>query len=164
MHEIRQIGPNDWATFRDIRLAALTDSPDAFAVTVTDALGRSDSDWEHMVRQRCASDVSATWIAHRGGLSVGVVAAFADPLSEEVELVSMWVAPAARGVGLARRLVDAVIAWADERSAPCVSLWATRGNDPAQRLYATAGFVVTSDHQPLASDPCKDEVRMVRTI
>jgi hypothetical protein len=40
-------------------------------------------------------------------------------------------------------------------------LWVTRGNEPAQRLYQSIGFRVTGEHQPLPSDPCKDEVRMV---
>ena len=61
---------------------------------------------------------------------------------------------------MAKALVAAVVEWAD---AP-VELWVTHGNDDAQRLYAAAGFTVTGDHQPLASDPCKDEVRMVRPV
>jgi ribosomal protein S18 acetylase RimI-like enzyme len=163
MNTIRNVGPDDWAAFRDIRLAALTDSPTAFAATVAEAASRSDAEWETMVRERCASDASATWVAEDpGGLAVGVVAAFADPTSHEVELVSMWVAPAARGAGLASRLVDVVIAWAEGRQAPAVSLWVMRGNEPAQRLYEAAGFAVNGEHQALPSDPCKDEIRMIR--
>ncbi len=163
MDTIRQIGPDDWATFRDIRLAALKDSPTAFAVTAAEAAPRSDAEWETMVRERCASGVSATWIAEDpAGRSVGIVAAFDHPTSSDVELVSMWVAPAARGAGLARQLVDVVIAWADERQSPSVSLWVMSGNDPAFRLYETAGFAVNGEHQPLPSDPCKDEIRMMR--
>lgn len=41
-----------------------------------------------------------------------------------------------------------------------VELWVTRGNDAAVRLYETAGFRLTGGHQPLPSDPCKDELRM----
>jgi ribosomal protein S18 acetylase RimI-like enzyme len=163
MDAIRQIGPDDWTTFRDIRLAALKDSPTAFAVTAAEAAARSDAEWETMIRERCASGVSATWIAEDPtGRSVGIVAAFDDLTSSDVELVSMWVAPAARGAGLASRLVDVVIAWADERRSPGVSLWVMSGNDAAFRLYETAGFVINGEHQPLPSDPCKDEIRMIR--
>ena len=41
-----------------------------------------------------------------------------------------------------------------------VALWVTQGNEPAQRFYESLGFVVVAGHQPLASDPCKDEIRM----
>ena len=43
-----------------------------------------------------------------------------------------------------------------------VELWVTRGNDRAVRLYESAGFRATGDHQPLPSDPCRDELRMRR--
>ena len=165
MNDIRQIGPGDWATFRDVRLTALTDSPDAFAVTAADAASRSDADWEQMVRERCESGVSATWLAgDANGHTVGMVAAFDDPATTELELVSMWVAPAARGAGLAQRLVDAVIAWADARQAPTVALWVMRGNEPAIQLYETVGFVVNVEYQAPPSEPCKDEIRMTRAL
>lgn len=168
MTNIREIGPDDWATFRDVRLAALADSPAAFAVTHADAAARSDTGWEAMVRERCASGTSATWLAESStGRPVGLVAAFMDQPGHErgdVELVSMWVAPPARGAGLALRLIDTVVAWASRTEASSVSLWVTRGNAPAERLYESAGFAVTGDHQALPSDPCKDEIRMTRPI
>ncbi len=164
MTTIREIGPDDWSTFRDIRLAALADSPTAFAVPLAEAQQRTDAEWEAMVRDRCASETSATWVAeHPTGRAVGLVAAFIGDDPDDAELVSMWVSPTARGEGLAARLVDVVVAWAAERGTSTVSLWVTRGNDPAQRLYESAGFAVTGDHQALPSDPCKDEIRMVRS-
>lgn len=162
MTTIRAIGPADWASFRDVRLASLADTPSAFAVTYAEAAERSDAEWQRMVQERCASGMSSTWLAeNHNGVAVGVVAAF-DAEERDVELVSMWVSPDARGDGLARRLVDTVVAWAADRQATGVSLWVTRGNDGAQRLYESTGFVVTGDHQPLPSDPCKDEIRMTR--
>ena len=61
-------------------------------------------------------------------------------------------------------LVRAVLAWAAGNGATEVGLWVTRGNEPAIRLYERAGFTPTGAYQPLASDPCKDELRMVRPI
>ncbi len=76
----------------------------------------------------------------------------------------MWVDPSDRRSGLARRLVDTVIIWSLDAGAESVGLWVTRGNEAAQRLYESAGFVATDEHQPLASDPCRDEVRMSRPL
>ncbi len=76
----------------------------------------------------------------------------------------MWVSPAQRRMGVAARLVDAVVEWARETGATTVALWVTRGNDAAERLYETQGFHLTGDHQPLPSDPCKDELRMHRNV
>ena len=58
-------------------------------------------------------------------------------------------------------LVGAVLDWAAAAGARTVGLWVTRGNDRALRFYERAGFTVTGDVQPLPSDPCKDEIRMV---
>jgi ribosomal protein S18 acetylase RimI-like enzyme len=40
----------------------------------------------------------------------------------------------------------------------------THGNDRAQRFYERTGFTVTGDVQPLPSDPCKNEIRMIRRL
>jgi ribosomal protein S18 acetylase RimI-like enzyme len=76
----------------------------------------------------------------------------------------MWVSPAHRRARLAAGLVDAVVGWAGETGATTVDLWVTRGNDAAVRLYETQGFRMTGEHQPLPSDPCKDELRMRRVV
>jgi ribosomal protein S18 acetylase RimI-like enzyme len=52
----------------------------------------------------------------------------------------MYVDAALRGSGLARQLVDAVIAAAREAGAVVLHLTVTVGNQPAQRLYRRMGF------------------------
>lgn len=64
-------------------------------------------------------------------------------------LYQMWVAPAHRGRGIGRELLDAVIEWARAAGARAVELGVTCGNTPASRLYARAGFVPASDPGPL---------------
>ena len=53
-----------------------------------------------------------------------------------------------------------VVGWAHETGATTVDLWVSRGNDAAVRLYEAGRFQLTGGHQPLPSDPCKDELRM----
>jgi RimJ/RimL family protein N-acetyltransferase len=52
----------------------------------------------------------------------------------------MYVRPEARGAGVARRLVEAVIAYARAR-VELIQLSVVVGNEPARRLYARLGFV-----------------------
>ncbi len=49
------------------------------------------------------------------------------------------------------------MAWSDD-------LWVTTGNEAAEGLYQSMGFEQTGDHQPLPSDPDKDETRMTRAV
>lgn len=162
---VRRIGADEQAALRAVRLAALSDSPSAFGSTFEAEAAQPVQHWVERARQGSAGDESATFFATVDGRVVGLVGAYRpDRAGAVVELVSMWVAPEARGSGVARRLVDAVLDWARAGSAGAVELWVTRGNGPAIELYKGAGFRETGDHQPLPSDPCTDEVRMRRPL
>lgn len=162
MVTVRRIRVGDGALLRALRLAALEESPSAFGSTLDAEAARTAAEWEARAALLATGDDAATWFAiDDAGDMLGLVGAHRPGDCDEVELVSMWTAPSARGAGVARRLVETVLEWAQASSATRVALWVTRGNEPAQRLYRSMGFVETGDHQPLPSDPCKDELRMM---
>lgn len=162
---VRRIAPADSALLRDVRLRALQDAPEAFASTYAAEATLADGDWSMRAASGASGPDRFTGLALAGHECVGLVGGFRndhDGHHADIDLVSMWVAPSYRGSGVAEQLVDAVLEWArDEAQAQVVGLWVTRGNDRAQRFYERLGFVETGDVQPLPSDPCKDEVRMV---
>ena len=55
-------------------------------------------------------------------------------------LYDIVVDPARRGQGVGRQLLDATLAMLAERGAPRVVLSTAEQNEPAQRLFASAGF------------------------
>ena len=57
----------------------------------------------------------------------------------------MWVAPAARGTGVAYALIDAVAVWARRAGASALRLSVRRSNDRAIRSYLGNGFVDTDE-------------------
>jgi ribosomal protein S18 acetylase RimI-like enzyme len=68
-------------------------------------------------------------------------------------VISMWVEPSARGRGIGRALLDAVVEWAKERDpSRAIRLSVTDGNDAARRLYERYGFVDTGVTEPLRSN------------
>ena len=96
-------------------------------------------------------------VARLGGSLVGQVGATAPDDRGRVELISMWVAPEARGRGVADALVGAVVDWARERSALGVELWVKRTNAPAIAAYLRNGFTavpgaVRDDEQLMVLD------------
>ena len=158
---IRRIRREDWPTFKEVRLAALADAPAAFGSTYEAEILRDDSDWEERAELASSGLTRAIFLAFDGHEAVGLVGGYRESEAHaSIDLVSMWTVPSARRAGVARRLVAAVVAWAEDTGAATVSLWVTRGNEPAARLYESMGFCATGDFQPLPSDPCKDEVRM----
>jgi RimJ/RimL family protein N-acetyltransferase len=142
----------------------LRDAPSAFGSTYAAEVTRTEGEWSERAASGANGTDRFTVLAFDADACVGLAGGFRneDGHHADVDLVSMWVAPTHRGTGVADRLVDAVLDWAcNEAQAEVVGLWVTRGNDRAQRFYERLGFVETGDVQPLPSDPCKDEVRMV---
>lgn len=161
---IRRVRPDEGPALKAVRLAALADSPSAFGSSYAAEADQRDDHWQARAALSAEGESSVTFFAVIARSVVGLVAAYQpDAAGLSVELVSMWVAPAHRRAGIAAELVDAVVGWAREIGATTVELWVTRGNDAAVRLYETADFRLTGDHQPLPSDPCKDELRMRRS-
>ena len=87
------------------------------------------------------------FIAERAGEAVGCCALI--PTEDGVEVCKMTVTPAARGLGLARRLLDACEIVAREAGAGRLYLETNSALTPAIALYESAGFV----HLPARPTP-----------
>lgn len=150
--ELTRIGPAEWETFRAVRLAALAESPAAFGSRYADWVDAPEQRWRARL-----TDVPFTLLAHDATKAVGVVSGV--PIGADwVELISMWTAPAARGTGVAGRLIDAVVAWAAEQDrATC--LMVRSDNLRARTAYERAGFIDAGipEDWPLDEPP---EIRM----
>lgn len=131
---ITRIGPADWERFRHVRLASLADSPAAFGARYADWVDAPAERWKLRLTQ-----VPLTLLAQEGTTVIGVVSGY--PVAEQwVELISMWVAPTARGRGVAQHLIDAVTTWAADQDRSTY-LMVLRDNTPARKAYERAGFV-----------------------
>jgi ribosomal protein S18 acetylase RimI-like enzyme len=117
-------------------LASLSDSPAAFGSRYDDWVDAPEERW----RARLV-DVPLTLLAREGGRAVGVVSGSTDG-EHAVELISMWVAPDARGSGVAQALIAAVVAWAEEQGRT-THLMVRTDNARARAAYERAGFVDT---------------------
>ncbi len=142
---LRVLGVDDWADWRELRLAALRDAPDVFGSKLADWQG--DGDRED--RWRARLDGMHNVLAHLDGEPAGMVSGM--PRGHGVVLISMWVAPFARGRGVGDALVAAVV----DRADGVVSLLVKESNLAAASLYRRHGFV---DDGPCGGD----ERRMVR--
>jgi GNAT superfamily N-acetyltransferase len=150
--EIRQLTGDDWAILRDVRLAALSDAPYAFASTVEREATFDEWQWRAQVGRATwfvALDLSSTAAAH----PVGLVGGFAEEDSADLHLIGMWVRAEVRGKGVARRLVDGFLRWAKGQHPAGVVLWVADGNDRARAFYRRYGFGPTGQRQPLPSNP-----------
>ena len=131
--EIAELSPDDWPVFRDLRLRALTEAPDAFGSRLADWAEAPVAAWRTRLEQ-----VQLNLVARRGDEHVGMASGLLD--GDHVELISMWVDPAVRGSGVAAALLGAVVRWAEglDRS---TYLMVRSDNARAVAAYERAGFV-----------------------
>jgi ribosomal protein S18 acetylase RimI-like enzyme len=145
---VRRVEPDEWQSFRGIRLAALADAPYAFVTTLAEAEDFPEQLW------RSHATGGGTLLAWRDDRPVGLVAVYVP--EDQPHLVMMWVEPESRGTGVVEALIDAVVAWAGQRDAEHVGLWVVQGNERAERAYQRYGFRRTGRSQPVPGRP--DEV------
>ncbi|MFE6685018.1 GNAT family N-acetyltransferase [Streptomyces sp. NPDC057743] len=152
---VRPLEPGDWARYRAVRLAALADAPEAFGSTLEREQAFTAETW----RQRLAG--RDQFLAEDDGQACGLVGIVPTGPST-AQLVSMWVAPTARGRGIANRLVGEALRGADTGGIVHLELWVTQGNDRAERLYARHGFQRTGRVQPVREGDSRLEFAMKR--
>ena len=133
---LRPLLTEDAAAYRAIRLEALRAHPDAFSASYE---AEAAQPLDFFVERLAGGVVFGGFL---GDTLVGV-AGFRTQTNPKLAhkgfLWGMYVRPEARGTGLARRLVEAVLAHARGR-VELVQLTVVAGNAVARRLYASAGF------------------------
>jgi ribosomal protein S18 acetylase RimI-like enzyme len=143
---VRRLGPDDWETFRAIRLRSLADSPDAFSSTLDREQGFEEQDW----RRRLTGPVYV--VDDPDPVAVGGTFAHDGML----HVFGMWTDPDHRGRGHARRILDALVP-ADTD----VVLDVNTSNNGARTAYERYGFVGTGQLEPLREGSEQQVERMV---
>jgi ribosomal protein S18 acetylase RimI-like enzyme len=136
--DIRAVSADDWRVWRDMRLAALAEAPYAFGATLAEWQGEGDTEIRWRAR---LSTVPLNVLMYLDDAPAGMVSGVAPDVDKTIELISMWVAPFARGRGAGDALVQAVVTWARGQHARRVSLAVVESNGPAIALYRRHGFV-----------------------
>jgi ribosomal protein S18 acetylase RimI-like enzyme len=154
MPKLRVVSPDDWRAWRDLRLFALEESPQAFGSRLADWQG--DGDREERWRDRL-SRVPFNVVVFEGDVPVGMASGAPD--GDSVELISMYVRPGARGAGVSDRLVDAVAAWAAAQGATQMVLAVRTSNERAKAFYQRQGF---QEIGPVPGDPGEPPETLMR--
>lgn len=149
--EIRPIRADEWLRWREARLRMLREEAAYFSTRYEDAVREPEEVWRARTTEAAEGTDKILFVADDDDSLLGVVGGFRrlDPL--EVQLVSLWVDPDARGRGVARSLIRAVASWARERGARRIVLFVQEANAPGRALYVRAGFRPTGDREPVGA-------------
>jgi GNAT superfamily N-acetyltransferase len=143
--QVRRIAPGEWQLLRELRLASLRDAPHAFGQTLENAEREPDAEWQSAARASARGQRRVWFLARdKTGSDVGLVQARRRP-PDDCLVFSMWVAPAARGTGAGRALIEAVAGWAAGWGAHRIVLWVYGTNEDALRFYERIGFRVLAE-------------------
>ena len=123
----------------------------SFSSRYEDAVREPDAWWQSWASEAAAGTQRVLFVAEDDAAVLGVVGGFRRLDPEEVQLVSLWVDPRARGRGVARRLIRAVAGWAHDLGARRVVLFVQEANAPGRALYLRAGFRPTGDREPVGA-------------
>jgi ribosomal protein S18 acetylase RimI-like enzyme len=150
---IRQVTPDEWPAYREVRLRSLREDPRAFGSTLAREAPFAESLWRERIGGGGSGRRSATWVCvDRTGAFVGsLTAAVVDGA---FRLFAMWVAPEVRRQGAGGRMLDAALAWVGAIDPQAeVLLEVNPDESAAVRLYESRGFRFTGRTSPLDHTP-----------
>jgi GNAT superfamily N-acetyltransferase len=151
----REVTPEEWRLWRDMRLRSLREVPDAF-ISTHDHEARFDEE---------------TWRCRLDGTDGPAVVAYVDeqPVGMgagriyepgRIEVFAMWTDPDWRGHGVGPRVLDHVVGWARDRGLQ-PDLRVADDNPSARRVYEQYGFRAEGEGAPVREDR---EVTMTRLV
>lgn len=138
---IRQLAPDEWQTFRDLRLKALASDGGNFFRTATEERELPEAHWRGMLE----SDEGAVFGLFDGDALIGITAVYIDraiPARDTAGLGMTWVEPAYRGRGLSALIYGTRIAWARRPGVRRIAVSHRAGNEPSRRAMLAHGFVL----------------------
>ena len=163
--DVRRIRPQDWRAWKTIRLEALADTPLGFLTQLADAQQWPDEQWQQRADAAATGAQQGLWLAWDGERCVGCIGGVRSGTAPVVDVIAVYVSPAARGREVLDQLLAAVEQWA--RSLEGVGglrLEVHEDNARARAAYAKRGFVGTGGTAPYGPDPSRLELEMVRPL
>jgi GNAT superfamily N-acetyltransferase len=150
---IRRFAPHEWPAYRALRLRSLADAPNAFGSSLAAEEAWAHELWMARLTAAAVSGRDCPLVAESTGADgamLGLVWAKCDAGDAGiVNLFQMWVAPEARGRGVAAALLDEAVAWARSIQASVLQLGVVCDNEPAIQLYVRKGFRKVGAPEPI---------------
>ncbi len=131
-----RVEPDDWQRLREVRLAALAESPEMFGSDCAKEQAFDEAEW----RRR-----AATFLASRDGVDVGMAGVY--EFDGEWSVMGMWLAPAARGTGVVEALVHACESVAQDAGATTLALGVMEDSPRGRHAYVRLGYDFTGERE-----------------
>ncbi|MDO5627670.1 MAG: GNAT family N-acetyltransferase [Mobilicoccus sp.] len=162
---VRVLGEDEWEQYKEFRLRALRESPEAF---VADVATEEDYD-EELWRARM--NRSTRLMIHDDKEPVGIVSVRSNEslFDNAAELFGLWVVPDLRGHGIAAKLVVEASEVAEKSGASQLVYWVGTDNARGVAFASSYGFRPTEHRREPRTDEARDagieeEIAMVLAL
>ena len=151
MPSVRRFQPNEWQLYRELRLAALRDAPDAFGSTLAREDAFTEQEWITRLAAGTASPLNHPIVAEDDdGRALGLAWVRIEPSdTSTATLYQVWIHPDARGRHIGMALLTSAVRWAQETGARAIEFHVALGPDSAIAFYRRAGFMESGACGPL---------------
>jgi RimJ/RimL family protein N-acetyltransferase len=165
---IRSAREEDAPAYRDLRLEALRNHPEAFSSDYAANLAKPMTFWIERLRFGGTDSAAMMYFAVHDQQLIGmcgITRSNSPKVQHSANIVGMYIRPDWRGFRIAEGLVTACVDWARTRDVKIVKLAVVTTNTGAIRCYARCGFQAYGiEPQALYYDGVfYDELLMART-
>lgn len=136
----------EWHAFKELRLSALKELPEAFGVSVDEEINQSDDEWQDLLQSACMQQTCWLICAKVDNELIGMIYAereAGDYFKHLIWIKKVYVKPAWRNHSVGIQMLDAITEllvrdpWAEH-----LVLWVTCQMTSAIKLYQKAGFTI----------------------
>lgn len=134
--DIIELKPEDWEAFKNLRLKIMLSDPAAYAHTYDDSVKLPEKRWREIVANNKIIG------AKKGNELVGMIGAQYKSENDEkfIILFSIGVASEYRKMGIAKKMMQALIDKMKEEGINKIKLWVSETQKPAIAFYESFGF------------------------
>lgn len=151
--EIVTLPPSQREDYKNLRLRALQEEPQAYETKYEDALAEPPIEWQKRLE---ASEIGKTQLlsfAKLNGNLVGMAAAWRPENEEVMNVVSVFIAKEARGKGISKKLLSHLIESVKKNEdVKTLRLEVNPNQTPAYKLYEGLGFKKVGVHKIVLGD------------
>jgi ribosomal protein S18 acetylase RimI-like enzyme len=165
--QIVKLQPSQWEAYKNLRLRALQEEPQAFGSSYAENVSKPDNYW---VERLTDVEEGKNWLvfAKENNNLIGMMGGFRkdDDPEDVVNVIAVYVAKEARGKGVSKKLMQALLEdFEKDPSINKVKLSVNKEQIPAVKLYESFGFkVVGEENIRLGDGNLYDELVMEKQL
>jgi len=151
--KIITIQPTDWEQYREIRLRALKEEPQAFASTYAENVDKPAQMWIDRLNEALVGQNQWLLFAQNNNSLVGMIGAFIKEDSTVPEVIAVYVIKEWRGQGIGKLLLDKLITTIKQnQSINKLHLEVNCNQLAAINLYKSCGFSIIGKSKKTLGD------------